>query len=193
VYVEYQSGPRELYDLRSDPYQLENIYATADPANIAALSARLAELATSQGDPPYLPGDHNGNGAVEQADLDLVLLHWGQTAGTVPPTWIGPQPMGHIDQSELDAVLLNWGAMSAASAAPRQAPLVEAAYKDAAAVKVVNLRPVSEGELPQSKPAIGNRARFIASLRVLPQAIDTAVAELDRGGNRLPLVLSSLM
>ena len=32
VYVEYRSGPRELYDLRTDPYQLQNVYATADPA-----------------------------------------------------------------------------------------------------------------------------------------------------------------
>jgi hypothetical protein len=68
VYVEYQSGPREMYDLRSDPYQLENIYATADPSHIADLSARLAELATSQGNPPFLPGDFNLNGIVDTAD-----------------------------------------------------------------------------------------------------------------------------
>jgi arylsulfatase A-like enzyme len=54
VYVEYQSGPRELYDLRTDPYQLENIYATADPDHIAELSQRLAELAVSTGDPPTI-------------------------------------------------------------------------------------------------------------------------------------------
>jgi hypothetical protein len=47
LYVEYQSGPRELYDLDFDPYQLQNVYATADPAHIAALSQRLAELAVS--------------------------------------------------------------------------------------------------------------------------------------------------
>ena len=54
VYVEYQSGPRELYDLRTDPYQLQNSYATADPAHIAELSQRLAELAVSHGDPPTI-------------------------------------------------------------------------------------------------------------------------------------------
>jgi N-acetylglucosamine-6-sulfatase len=54
VYVEYKSGPRELYDLRTDPYQLQNLYATADPAHIAELSQRLAELAVSQGDPPTI-------------------------------------------------------------------------------------------------------------------------------------------
>ena len=51
VYVEYRSGPRELYDLRTDPYQLQNIYATADPGHIADLSRRLAELAVSTGRP----------------------------------------------------------------------------------------------------------------------------------------------
>ncbi|HVK07645.1 MAG TPA: sulfatase, partial [Gemmataceae bacterium] len=38
VYVEYRSGPRELYDLRTDPDQLHNLYATADPGHIADLS-----------------------------------------------------------------------------------------------------------------------------------------------------------
>jgi hypothetical protein len=54
VYVEFKSGPRELYDLRTDPFQLQNSYATADPAHIAELSQRLAELAASQGDPPTI-------------------------------------------------------------------------------------------------------------------------------------------
>jgi arylsulfatase A-like enzyme len=47
LYVEYRSGPRELYDLDADPYQLQNVYATANPAHIAELSQRLAELAVS--------------------------------------------------------------------------------------------------------------------------------------------------
>jgi len=47
LYVEYRSGPRELYNLDADPYQLQNVYATADPAHIAQLSQRLAELAVS--------------------------------------------------------------------------------------------------------------------------------------------------
>jgi hypothetical protein len=71
VYVEYKSGPRELYDLVKDPDQLENIHATADPSRIAELSARLAELATSQGNPPFLPGDFNVDGTVDAADYVL--------------------------------------------------------------------------------------------------------------------------
>jgi N-acetylglucosamine-6-sulfatase len=44
TYVEYESGERELYDLQTDPYQLENIYRDADPALIANLENRVDEL-----------------------------------------------------------------------------------------------------------------------------------------------------
>lgn len=45
TYVEWMSGDRELYDLRADPYQLQNRIATADPALVRLLAARLADLA----------------------------------------------------------------------------------------------------------------------------------------------------
>jgi hypothetical protein len=62
-----------------------------------------------------LAGDYNGNGTVEQADLDLVLLNWGKD-GAVPPTgWTNDLPSGAIDQSELDGVLLGWGKSTAAA------------------------------------------------------------------------------
>jgi arylsulfatase A-like enzyme len=44
LYVEYASGERELYDMQTDPYQLENLAATADPALLAALAANLDHL-----------------------------------------------------------------------------------------------------------------------------------------------------
>jgi hypothetical protein len=56
-----------------------------------------------------LTGDYNGNATVEQADLDLVLLNWGQATPPVPPAWVNDLPDGTIDQAELDGVLLNWG------------------------------------------------------------------------------------
>ena len=49
TYVEYGTGERELYDLARDPHQLENVVETADPALVAALAARLAELRTCEG------------------------------------------------------------------------------------------------------------------------------------------------
>ncbi len=44
TYVRWATGDRELYDLRKDPYQLENIYETADPSLIASLKSRLRAL-----------------------------------------------------------------------------------------------------------------------------------------------------
>jgi arylsulfatase A-like enzyme len=46
TYVEYGTGEHELYDLALDPDQLDNVVETADPALVAALAARLAELRT---------------------------------------------------------------------------------------------------------------------------------------------------
>ena len=54
-------------------------------------------------------GDFNGNGLVEQADLDLVLSNWGTLADPAPEGWLFHLPSGAIDQDELDQVLANWG------------------------------------------------------------------------------------
>lgn len=58
-----------------------------------------------------LPGDFSGNGAVENADLTLLLNNWAQPATPVPAGWIGdPQPTDPaIDNDELTALLNNWG------------------------------------------------------------------------------------
>jgi hypothetical protein len=59
-------------------------------------------------------GDYNANGTVDQADLDLVLLNWGETlASPAELGWVNDLPDGLVDQAELDGVLLHWG--SAAS------------------------------------------------------------------------------
>jgi hypothetical protein len=75
-----------------------------------------------------LDGDYNSNGAVEQADLDLVLLNWGDDLfNPYAAGWINDVPAGAIDQEELDNVLLNWGntvagpALGAASGVPEPA------------------------------------------------------------------------
>lgn len=60
-----------------------------------------------------LEGDYNDNGRVEQADLDLVLLNWGQPFDTLPTEWVNQRPTeGIVDQAELDGVLLNWGSQA---------------------------------------------------------------------------------
>ncbi|TQS13009.1 sulfatase [Microbispora hainanensis] len=49
AYVEYETGERQLYDLRADPAELHNLAATADPGLITALSARLTLLRACSG------------------------------------------------------------------------------------------------------------------------------------------------
>ncbi len=74
VYVEYRSGPRELYDLRTDPYQLESLYATADPIHIAELSHRLAELAVSTGDPPTIESVVINDGSSQRSMVNSLTV-----------------------------------------------------------------------------------------------------------------------
>lgn len=56
-----------------------------------------------------LLGDYNGDGFVSQADLDLVLLNWGESE--IPAGWIATDQFDgvQVSQNELDGVLLNWG------------------------------------------------------------------------------------
>jgi len=44
AYIEYDDGNNELYDMRTDPYQLDNGFGHASAATIEALSGRLAVL-----------------------------------------------------------------------------------------------------------------------------------------------------
>jgi len=44
LYIEYGSGELELYDVRTDPYQLESFHAIADPALLQQLSTRIRSL-----------------------------------------------------------------------------------------------------------------------------------------------------
>jgi N-acetylglucosamine-6-sulfatase len=49
TYIAYNNGEREMYDLATDPDQLQSIEPTADEALIEALAARLTELRACQG------------------------------------------------------------------------------------------------------------------------------------------------
>jgi arylsulfatase A-like enzyme len=48
-YVEYWTGVRELYDLDADPYELENIAATASANLLASLSSLVRDLTSCAG------------------------------------------------------------------------------------------------------------------------------------------------
>jgi arylsulfatase A-like enzyme len=49
LYVEYPTDEVELYDLRNDPFQLENIATTADAALLAELASRVRALQACSG------------------------------------------------------------------------------------------------------------------------------------------------
>jgi arylsulfatase A-like enzyme len=49
AYVEYSDGFRELYDLSTDPYELDNLATSVDPELITELSERLAVISRSAG------------------------------------------------------------------------------------------------------------------------------------------------
>jgi len=48
-YIEWETGGRELYDLREDPYETRNIYSTADTVSVESLENRLVALKTCSG------------------------------------------------------------------------------------------------------------------------------------------------
>jgi N-acetylglucosamine-6-sulfatase len=51
LYVEYPTtGEKELYNLRADPYQMNNLYASASPTLLGHLQATLDELESCAGD-----------------------------------------------------------------------------------------------------------------------------------------------
>ena len=49
IYVEYENGEREYYDLRTDPLELENLAGQAALPALARLSARVGALKACQG------------------------------------------------------------------------------------------------------------------------------------------------
>jgi hypothetical protein len=49
MYVEYDNGENEYYDLRADPRQLDNLARQASSSTIARLSARVAALRRCRG------------------------------------------------------------------------------------------------------------------------------------------------
>lgn len=60
-----------------------------------------------------LDGDFNGNNAVENADLTLLLNNWAQGVPPTPAGWVGSPPTSPaVDNDELTALLNNWGTTS---------------------------------------------------------------------------------
>jgi T5SS/PEP-CTERM-associated repeat protein len=57
-----------------------------------------------------IPGDFSANGAVENADLTLLLNNWSKSVPPTPSGWIGqPITAPAVDNDELTVLLNNWG------------------------------------------------------------------------------------
>ena len=52
-YIEHETGEKELYNLETDPYELENVYEMVDPSLVEDLKARLEALRNCEGDGCY--------------------------------------------------------------------------------------------------------------------------------------------
>ena len=48
-YVEYATGEKKLYDVKVDPYELQNLASKADPKLLDQLSARMKQLSSCKG------------------------------------------------------------------------------------------------------------------------------------------------
>ncbi|MEM7625498.1 MAG: matrixin family metalloprotease [Planctomycetota bacterium] len=88
------------------------VFTELDVAGLADIGWLIQEP-----DPTVLGGDYNGDGFVGLADLNLVLLNWGDS--TIPPEWVNPDAWDgvQISQNELNGVLLGWGNTSSSIAA----------------------------------------------------------------------------
>ena len=77
--------------------------------NVLLATETIGGLFTQLSAQVVITGDTNADGRVDQADLDAVLLGWGQH---VAAAWHGSGDLdgnGLIDQGDLDRVLANWG------------------------------------------------------------------------------------
>jgi arylsulfatase A-like enzyme len=159
LYVEYQSGPRELYDLVKDPDQLENIHATADPSHIAELSARLAELATSQGNPPFLPGDFNVDGTVDAADYVLWRFEVRQTS--VAQRAADSNGDGIVDDSDYQIWRRNFGRTSGNPVQPLDGQQASEAVAESVAPPTESRLPATDGETTALDQAFSTLAQWL--------------------------------
>jgi hypothetical protein len=103
----------------SPPGGLAGLGVLLDVGSIPVPGASPLETFTARF---VLAGDTNADAVVDQADLDAILLGWGQD---VLPAHLGSGDLdgsARVDQADLDRVLLNWGRSGIPSAAGTAIP-----------------------------------------------------------------------
>ena len=110
-------GQLQLIDNEHGPGDALYVYTlTAGPGSLLDLNGITLYYVVSNIDPdatiingtpiPIIPGDVDGDGDVDQADLGVLLADWGCTGGDCPGDINGD---GDTDQSDLGVLLAHWG------------------------------------------------------------------------------------
>ena len=102
---ERSSGPGDAL-VRADVYVWE-LGAPYVPATMHWPMFQHDLRRSGRYEPPRIPGDLNGDGCVDQADLGILLADWGCTGGNCPGDCDGD---GDTDHSDLGVLLAHWGA-----------------------------------------------------------------------------------
>ncbi|MEO1498235.1 MAG: PEP-CTERM sorting domain-containing protein [Planctomycetota bacterium] len=66
-------------------------------------------IVTLDGGSEPIEGDFNGDGTVDNTDLNLLLNNWGEPVASVDPAWVNGLLAPGVDNEELNALLNNWG------------------------------------------------------------------------------------
>lgn len=127
------AGPESSFLVAADYFQLNEFNSTSSVESVSESVSGSFDVAFDPGDDQLsisfisslvvnavvdeaaLEGDFNGDGAVDNDDLNLLLGNWGGTS--VPPEWINGFE-SPVDNDELNALLANWGAGVAAVPEP---------------------------------------------------------------------------
>jgi N-acetylglucosamine-6-sulfatase len=78
LYVEYDDGEREYYDLQNDPFELHNLAAQLPAAALAQLHEALMDLETCHGDSCWASGDAGPLRARARTDAPLPRARGGR-------------------------------------------------------------------------------------------------------------------
>ncbi|MEO1496688.1 MAG: PEP-CTERM sorting domain-containing protein [Planctomycetota bacterium] len=94
-------------------------YAVIDINGIEAIGEKVEEP------PTFCPGDFNGDGRVDNDDLNLLLSNWGAAVPPAPAGWGGFAPTGPlVDNDELNSLLNNWGKGTSTAPVPEPSTMV---------------------------------------------------------------------
>jgi hypothetical protein len=99
-----------VFDGTEDPWQID-LPAGKTLEGYHGIAVWCVDVNANFGSGTFmLPGDFNGNNAVENADLTLLLNNWADAVPPVPAGWDGTPPTSPtVDNDELTALLNHWG------------------------------------------------------------------------------------